>query len=151
MYYLTPSPPPPSTSSPPADLWGFDLWPLAVYQCGVCGPAAGPHPHLRQPGGGPEPPRHPRHLQSQPAGEGGLTGGNVEHHPAATRGETHMRWRRRLCSHARNTPRASLQAKAPSCWSDLISKTGTVSLSWPISALARDYLSLASYLAKMDA
>ncbi|XP_071763031.2 protein crumbs homolog 1 [Centroberyx gerrardi] len=62
---------------------------------GVRRPAAGSDPDLRRPGGGAKPPRHPRHLQPQPAGEGGLPGGDVEHRPAAAYGETHMR-----CSHA---------------------------------------------------
>ncbi|XP_063747003.1 protein crumbs homolog 1 isoform X1 [Eleginops maclovinus] len=60
---------------------------------GVRRPAADSHPHLRQPGGGAKSPRHPRHLQPQPAGEGRVPGGDVEHHPAATYGETHMKGR----------------------------------------------------------
>ncbi|XP_047444137.1 protein crumbs homolog 1 isoform X3 [Mugil cephalus] len=60
---------------------------------GLCRPAAGPRPDLRRTRGGAEPPRHARHLQPQPAGEGGVAGGDVEHHAASTYGETDMRCR----------------------------------------------------------
>lgn len=76
--------------SPPVDLFGFDLWPLTVHQSGVRRPAADLDPYLRQPGGGAKSPRNPRHLQPQPAGEGGVPGGDVEHHPATAYGEAHM-------------------------------------------------------------
>lgn len=74
-----------------ADRSGPHLQPAAVRLPGVrCAPA-GAHPDLRGPGGGTEPQGHPRHLQPESAGEGGLPSGDVEHHTAAADGETHLR------------------------------------------------------------
>lgn len=60
-------------------------------QPGVRPPPAAAGPVLRRPGSGSGPPRLSRRLQPEPAGEGGLPGGDVERHADAAHGETHLR------------------------------------------------------------
>lgn len=78
------------TSHPAADPCGLVLGPAAVRQPAVRRPPGGSGPVLRGLGCGSGPPRLPRHLQPEPAGEGGLAGGDVEHHADAALGEADL-------------------------------------------------------------